>query len=56
MSKRLECVVEGCDATIEGESEDEVMEQAQSHAQREHPDLTLDEETIEMVRSNVRDV
>ena len=56
MTKRLECVVEGCDATIEAESEDEVMSQAQSHAAKEHPDLDLDPETISDIRSNIKDV
>lgn len=56
MSKRLECVVDGCDATIEAESEDEVMSQVQSHAAREHPDLDLDPDTVADIRSNIRDV
>ena len=56
MSKRLDCIIEGCDATIEGESEEEVMTQVETHVQQEHPDLDLDDETVEMVRSNVRDV
>lgn len=55
MTKHLDCVVDGCDASIEAESETAVMERAQAHAQEEHPDLTLDEETVELVRSNIRD-
>ncbi|MFC5972030.1 DUF1059 domain-containing protein [Halomarina salina] len=56
MSKRLECIVDGCDASIEGESEDEVMAQAEAHAQQTHPDLTLDEETVQLARSNIQEV
>ena len=56
MTKRLDCVVDGCDATIEGESEDEVMAQAQEHAQSEHPDMDIDDETADNIRSNIRDV
>ena len=56
MSKRLECIIEGCDATIEAESEDQVMSQAQSHAAKEHPDLDLDADTIADIRANIRDV
>ncbi|MFD1513675.1 DUF1059 domain-containing protein [Halomarina rubra] len=56
MSKRLECIMEGCDATIEGESEQEVMAQVETHVQEAHPDLDLDDETVELVRSNVKTV
>jgi predicted small metal-binding protein len=56
MSKRLECVVDGCDATIEAESEDEVMSQAQSHVAKEHPDMDLDADTIADVRASIQDV
>lgn len=56
MTKRLECVIEGCHATIEAESEDAVMAQVGAHAAGAHPDLELDDETVETIRSNIRDV
>lgn len=55
MTKRLECVIEGGHATIEAESEDAVVAQAGAHAADAHPDLELDEETVETIMSNVRD-
>ncbi|MWG34177.1 DUF1059 domain-containing protein [Halomarina oriensis] len=56
MTKHLDCVVDGCAASIEAESEDDVMAQVETHVQQEHPDLDLDDETVEMVRSNIRTV
>lgn len=56
MTKQLDCVVDGCDATITAESEDEVMSQVQSHAAKEHPDLDLDAETVSEIRSNIQTV
>lgn len=56
MSKRLDCIMEGCDATIEAESEEEVMAQVEDHAATAHPDLELDEETVGTIRDHVRDV
>ena len=56
MSKRLDCPLEGCHASIEGESEDEIMEQAADHAASAHPELTLDEETAANIRSKIVDV
>jgi predicted small metal-binding protein len=55
MSKRLGCPVEGCHASIEAETEDEIMEQAQEHAASLHPELTLDEETAANSRSQIVD-
>lgn len=55
MSKRLDCPVDGCHASIEGESEEAVMEQVEGHAQANHPDLELDEETVRMIRSNIQE-
>jgi predicted small metal-binding protein len=56
MTKRLDCVIDGCHASIEAETEDEIMARAQEHAAEAHPDVELDEETVEMIRGNVRDV
>ena len=55
MSKRLECVVEGCEATVEAETEDEVMERVQAHAADAHPDLELDEATVATIRGAIED-
>jgi predicted small metal-binding protein len=56
MTKRLECPMDGCDATIEGGTEQEVMAQAEEHAASSHPDLELDDETVETIRSSITDV
>lgn len=55
MTKKLECMVEGCDATIEGETEEEVVGKATEHAQEEHPDLELNDETVMDIKSNIED-
>ena len=51
MSKRLDCIVDGCHATIEADTADAVMEQAEAH-----PELELDEATVRSLRSNIREV
>lgn len=56
MTKRLDCFVEGCHETIEGETEEEVVGKATEHAQNEHPDLELDDETVMEIKSNIKDV
>ena len=56
MSKRLDCIADGCDATIEAESEAEVMAQVEAHASSAHPELDLDEETVQTVREHIQDV
>ncbi|MFO8114384.1 MAG: DUF1059 domain-containing protein [Halorubrum sp.] len=56
MTKRLECPMEGCHATIEGETEQEVMAQAEEHAGSSHPELELDDETVETIKSNITEV
>ena len=45
--QRLECLVDGCSATIEAETEQEVMAQSEEHAKSSHPELELDDETVE---------
>jgi predicted small metal-binding protein len=56
MTKKLDCPLEGCHATIEAETEQEVMAQVEEHANSSHPELELDNETVETIRSNIRDV
>ncbi len=54
--KRLDCAIDGCHATIEAESEDAVMTQVGAHAAEAHPDLELDDETVEGIRSQIMTV
>lgn len=56
MAKKLDCPLEGCHATIEAETEQEVMAQVEEHANSSHPELELDNETVETIKSNIRDV
>lgn len=56
MTKKLDCPLEGCHATIEAETEQEVMAQVEDHANSSQPELELDNETVETIRSNIRDV
>ena len=53
MTRQLECIVDGCDATIEGITDDEILRQAEEHAATEHPNLELDDETVEELRSHI---
>lgn len=55
MSHELSCVIDGCDAEISEGSEEEVLEKAAEHAEEEHPDLELDDETIETIRSHIQE-
>jgi predicted small metal-binding protein len=56
MAKKLDCPIEGCHASIEAETEAEVMAQAEAHATSEHPEVKLDEETVATIRGRIRDV
>lgn len=53
MAKEVECIVDGCTGVCSGETEEEVMEEVKVHVQDAHPDLTLDEETVEAVRAEI---
>lgn len=55
MTRKLECIAEGCTATIEAETDDAVMEHASEHAAEAHPELELDEATVRELRSNITD-
>jgi predicted small metal-binding protein len=39
MAKELQCVVDGCEASIEAETEKEILEQAEDHTGETHPDF-----------------
>lgn len=56
MSHELECVIDGCDAEIHEDSEEEVLEAAEEHAAEAHPDLELDDETVEVIKDNIEEV
>lgn len=56
MTKRLECIVDGCDAVCTGDTEEEVMGIAEEHVSDAHPEVTLDEETVQVVRDNIQEV
>lgn len=54
MPMKLDCPLEGCHASIEAETEQEVMAQVEDHASSDHPDLELNEETVESIRSAIK--
>jgi predicted small metal-binding protein len=56
MPRHLECVVDGCDAVIEADTDDAIIEQAQAHAREAHPDLDIDDEVERELRSNITTV
>lgn len=56
MTKRLDCVVDGCEASIEADSEAEILEQAEAHAAEAHPDLELDEDTVATLKAHIHEV
>lgn len=55
MSKQLVCIVDGCEAVCTGESEEEIMTQAEEHVHDAHPEVTLDEETVQAVKANIEE-
>jgi predicted small metal-binding protein len=54
--KTLACgeIMPGCDATFDGETEDDVLAQAGRHAVEAHG-LEVTPEVVELVRSHIRD-
>lgn len=55
MTYQLDCVIDGCNASINEDSEEEVLETAEEHAAEAHPDLELDDETVEVIRENIEE-
>lgn len=53
MPRHLECIVDGCDAIIEADTDDAIIEQATAHAREEHPDVEIDDETERQLRSEI---
>jgi predicted small metal-binding protein len=56
MSLELTCPVDGCDAVCAGDSEAEILEQAEAHATDAHPDLELDEDTVQTLKDGIEEV
>lgn len=58
MAKELNCgdIIQGCDARIRGENEEEVMRKAAEHARESHGVEEMDQTTAELVRSRIRTV
>lgn len=54
--KELDCPVDGCHATIEAETQREIMVRVEEHAASSHPELVLTDETIEDIKSKITDV
>ena len=53
MTRRLDCIVEGCTASIEGKNDEEVLKQAAEHAAKSHPDLDIDAEMERELKSHI---
>lgn len=56
MALRLDCPVDGCEGVCEGDTEDVVMEQAAAHVEDAHPDLELDDATVEQLKADIHEV
>ncbi len=54
MSHRVECIVDGCTGVCEGETEAEVMSEVEAHVKEAHPDLELDEDTVQAVEAEIQ--
>lgn len=55
MTLQLECPVDGCAGTCEGDSEEAVLEQAKDHVANAHPDLDLDDETVDQLKADIQE-
>lgn len=56
MTQQVECIVDGCHGICKGENESEVLAEVEAHVEAAHPDLTLDEETVDAVRAEIETV
>lgn len=56
MTHELDCVIDGCEASISEDSEEAVLDRAEEHAAEAHPELELDDETVETIRENIEEV
>lgn len=57
MTKELHCgeIMEGCPEVIRGETEDEVLKKGAQHARDAHGLDKLDDDTVRMVKSKIRE-
>jgi predicted small metal-binding protein len=57
MAKELHCgeIMEGCPEVIRGTTEEEVLRKGAQHARDAHGMEELDEDTIRMVKSKIRE-
>ena len=46
MKERFKCVVDGCDFTAEGETEEEALEELEKHSRDRHPDLDVSQDQL----------
>lgn len=55
MSYRFDCtnVVPGCEGTVRGESEEEVLQAAAEHASDAHGLVVLPDEVVEKVKASI---
>lgn len=56
MAMHLDCPADGCSASIDGETEESVLSQAEEHAAEAHPEMEMDDETVSMIKSHIREV
>lgn len=56
MPLKLDCPVEGCDGFCQAGTEDEVMEQAREHVESAHPEMELDEATVNQLQDSIYEV
>ena len=56
MTKQLVCIVDGCEAVCTGETDEEIMNEAEAHVKDAHPEVTLDEETVGAVKATIEEV
>jgi predicted small metal-binding protein len=54
VAKELRCPMDGCDAVVNDDSEDEIMKQAAVHAGEVHGLLEIDDATAQALRSAIR--
>jgi predicted small metal-binding protein len=57
MAKELHCgeIMDGCPEVIRGQNEEEVMRKGAQHAREAHGIDSLDDDTIQMVKSKIRE-
>lgn len=56
MTQRVECIVDGCTGVCEGDTEEDVLAEVEAHVADAHPDLTLDEDTVQAVKAEIEAV